>query len=86
MDWDASPGNGRRAGVTGGRRRDIVSPAALKADWIFNLACCASSRHDQRDPQKTIRTCTCTGGALNMLHEAYAGGARIFQASSPMVS
>lgn len=84
MDWDASPGNGRRAGVTDGRRHDIVSPAALKADWIFKPARCASPRHDPRDPPKTIRTCT--DGVLNMLHEACAGGARIFQASGPMAS
>src|SRR5579875_419507 len=126
-DWDASPGNGRRAVVTGGagflgchlctkllaqgfdvtavdnlstgslnniapligharfrfRRHDIVSPSTWKADWIFNLACCASPKHYQRDPEKTIRTCT--DGALNMLHEARACSARIFQASTSEV-
>ena len=65
------------------RRHDIVSPATLKADWIFNLACCASPQHYQRDPEKTIRTCT--DGALNVLHEARACDARVFQASTSEV-
>ncbi|HEX7369392.1 MAG TPA: UDP-glucuronic acid decarboxylase family protein [Rhodanobacteraceae bacterium] len=65
------------------RRHDIVSPATMKADWIFNLACGASPQHYQRDPEKTIRTCT--DGALHVLHEARARGARIFQASTSEV-
>jgi len=121
MDWDANPGNGRRAIVTGGagflgchlcaklleqgfevtaidnlstdslhcitpharfrfRRHDIVSPATLRADWTFNLACCASPH----EAEKTIGTCT--DGVLNMLHEGCAAAARIVHASVPMVS
>jgi UDP-glucuronate decarboxylase len=64
-------------------RHDITNPIELDADWIFNLACCASPRHYQRDPAKTIRTCT--DGAYNMLREAKRLGARIFQASTSEV-
>lgn len=62
---------------------DIVAPVTLRADWIFNLGCCASPRHYQRDPEKTLRTCT--DGVLNVLHEARACGARVFQASTSEV-
>jgi UDP-glucuronate decarboxylase len=64
-------------------RHDVIVPLQLDADWIFNLACCASPRHYQRDPEKTVRTCT--DGAANMLHEARRLGARIFQASTSEV-
>lgn len=64
-------------------RHDIVSPMTLQADWIFNMACCASPRHYQRDPEKTVRTCT--DGVLNLLHQAHACRARIFQASTSEV-
>ena len=65
------------------RRHDVVDPLEIDADWIFNLACCASPRHYQRDPEKTVRTCT--EGAVNLLHEARRTGARIFQASTSEV-
>lgn len=64
-------------------RHDVVEPLQVDADWIFNLACCASPRHYQRDPEKTVRTCT--EGAVNLLHEARRNGARIFQASTSEV-
>jgi UDP-glucuronate decarboxylase len=65
-------------------RHDVTVPIELdKADWIFNLACCASPPQYQRDPAKTIRTCT--DGAYNMLREAKRLGARIFQASTSEV-
>jgi UDP-glucuronate decarboxylase len=64
-------------------RHDVTTPVRIDADWIFNLACCASPRHYQRDPEKTVRTCT--DGAANMLHEARRTGARIFQASTSEV-
>jgi UDP-glucuronate decarboxylase len=62
---------------------DIVEPIELEADWIFNLACCASPQHYQRDPEKTVRTCV--DGSLNLLHQARRCGARIFQASTSEV-
>lgn len=65
------------------KRHDVVDPLQIDADWIFNLACCASPRHYQRDPEKTVRTCT--EGAVNLLHEARRNGARIFQASTSEV-
>jgi UDP-glucuronate decarboxylase len=61
-------------------QHDVVTPLPITADWIFNLACCASPTHYQRDPEQTIRTCT--DGALNVLHAAHACGARVFQAST----
>lgn len=64
-------------------RHDVTVPCALDADWIFNLACCASPVHYQRDPEKTMRTCT--DGALNVLAEARRTGARVFQASTSEV-
>src|SRR5690348_4862286 len=64
-------------------KHDVVAPLALEADVIFNLACCASPRHYQRDPEKTIRTCT--DGALNLLRQAQLQHARIFQASTSEV-
>ena len=65
------------------RKHDVVQPTAIEADWIFNLACCASPQHYQRDPEQTVRTCT--DGALNLLHDARSCGARIFQASTSEV-
>src|SRR3954463_9148396 len=65
-------------------RHDVTVPIELDAaDWIFNLACCASPKQYQRDPAKTIRTCI--DGAHNMLREAKRLGARIFQASTSEV-
>jgi UDP-glucuronate decarboxylase len=65
------------------RRHDVVEPFRADADWIFNLACCASSRHRQRDPEKIVRTCI--EGAVNVLHEARRNRARVFQASTSEV-
>jgi UDP-glucuronate decarboxylase len=64
-------------------KHDVVQPFSIQADWIFNLACCASPKHYQRDPEQTVRTCT--DGTLNLLHEAHSCGARIFQASTSEV-
>src|SRR5581483_4711594 len=64
-------------------RHDITVPIDVEADYIFNLACCASPQHYQRDPEKTVRTCT--EGAVNMLHLAERYGARVFQASTSEV-
>ncbi|HJU27222.1 MAG TPA: UDP-glucuronic acid decarboxylase family protein [Rhodanobacteraceae bacterium] len=64
-------------------KHDVIAPLAIDADVIFNLACCASPRHYQRDPEKTMRTCT--DGALNLLRQAQLHGARIFQASTSEV-
>src|SRR5262252_5762919 len=64
-------------------KHDVTVPIGIEADYIFNLACCASPQHYQRDPEKTMRTCM--EGALHMLHEAVRCGARIFQASTSEV-
>jgi UDP-glucuronate decarboxylase len=64
-------------------RHDITWPLHVEGDWIFNLACCASPQHYQRDPEKTVRTCT--SGAANVLREARRTGARAFQASTSEV-
>ena len=65
-------------------RHDVTVPIEFDAaDWIFNLACCASPKQYQRDPAKTVRTCI--DGAHNMLREAKRLGARIFQASTSEV-
>jgi len=37
-------------------RHDVTVPIDVEADYIFNLACCASPQHYQRDPEKTVRT------------------------------
>lgn len=55
----------------------------IRADRIFNLACCASPVHYQADPVKTLQTCL--EGALNMLQIARRCNARIFQASTSEV-
>jgi len=64
-------------------KHDVTVPLDLDVDYIFNLACCASPQHYQRDPEKTVRTCT--EGAVNVLHQAQRCGARIFQASTSEV-
>lgn len=64
-------------------RHDVTRPLDIEADWIFNLACCASPLHYQADPEKTLRTCM--DGAFNMLHQARSNDARIFQASTSEV-
>ncbi len=62
---------------------DVTLPFDIDADLYFNLACCASPQHYQRDPEKTVRTCT--EGAINILHAARASGAPVFLASTSEV-
>ena len=64
-------------------RHDVTVPWRGDADWIFNMACCASPKHYQADPEKTVRTCT--EGSLNLLRLARQRGARIYQASTSEV-
>jgi len=64
-------------------RHDVTLPWRGSVERIFNLACCASPRHYQADPEKTVRTCT--EGSLNMLRLAQQRAARIFQASTSEV-
>ena len=64
-------------------RHDVTSPWRGEAQRIFNLACCASPQHYQRDPEKTVRTCV--DGSLNMLKVARRSNGRIFQASTSEV-
>ena len=64
-------------------RHDVTEPFQMRADWVFNFACCASPVHYQADPIKTMRTCV--DGAINMLQLAQDCGARIFQASTSEV-
>ena len=64
-------------------RHDVTAPWRGEASRIFNLACCASPRHYQSDPEKTVRTCV--DGSINMLKVARRSGARIFQASTSEV-
>ncbi|WP_149193223.1 UDP-glucuronic acid decarboxylase family protein [Luteimonas suaedae] len=62
---------------------DITQPLHIRADAIFNLACCASPIHYQADPLKTLRTCV--DGAANVLRLARECGARVLQASTSEV-
>jgi UDP-glucuronate decarboxylase len=64
-------------------KHDIIAPIGVEAEFIFNMACCASPPQYQRDPEKTLRTCT--DGALNMLRQAMLHKAHIFQASTSEV-
>lgn len=64
-------------------RHDITAPIDIDAEWIFNLACCASPQHYQREPEQTMRTCV--QGAMHVLHQARRSGARVFQASTSEV-
>ena len=52
-------------------------------DEIYNLACPASPIHYQKNPIKTVKTCTI--GVINMLGLAKSNGARILQASTSEV-
>ena len=52
-------------------------------DEIYNLACPASPIHYQRNPIKTIKTCTL--GVINMLGLAKKNNAKILQASTSEV-
>lgn len=64
-------------------RHDVVEPALLEVDWIFNLACPASPIHYQYNPVKTVKTSVM--GTLNMLGLAKRVEARILQASTSEV-
>jgi len=64
-------------------RHDVIVPWKGSAEWVFNLACCASPKHYQADPEKTVRTCT--EGSLHMLRLARRSDARVFQASTSEV-
>ncbi len=52
-------------------------------DEIYNLACPASPIHYQRNPIKTVKTCTI--GVINMLGLAKKNNAKILQASTSEV-
>jgi len=64
-------------------RHDVIHPAFLEVDRIFNLACPASPVHYQYNPVKTVKTNVM--GTLNMLGLAKRVGARILQASTSEV-
>ena len=63
---------------------DITRPYYRKnIDEIYNLACPASPIHYQKNPIKTIKTCTI--GVINMLGLAKKNNAKILQASTSEV-
>ncbi len=63
---------------------DIIEPYYRKnIDEIYNLACPASPVHYQKNPIKTIKTCTI--GVINMLDFAKINNAKILQASTSEV-
>ena len=64
-------------------RHDVIEPALLEVDQIYNLACPASPVHYQFNPVKTIKTNIM--GTLNMLGLAKRVRARILQASTSEV-
>lgn len=64
-------------------RHDIVHPAFVEVDEIYNLACPASPVHYQYNPVKTIKTSVM--GAVNMLGLARRVKAKILQASTSEV-
>lgn len=60
---------------------DITKPYYRdKIDEIYNLACPASPIHYQKNPIKTVKTCTI--GVINMLGLAKKNNAKILQAST----
>ncbi|MBC8460802.1 MAG: SDR family oxidoreductase, partial [Deltaproteobacteria bacterium] len=61
-------------------RHDLVHPAFLEVDEIYNLACPASPIHYQYNPVKTVKTNVI--GAINMLGLAKRVNAKILQAST----
>jgi UDP-glucuronate decarboxylase len=62
-------------------KHDIVEPYYRdNVDEIYNLACPASPIHYQRNPIKTVKTCTI--GVINMLGLAKKNNAKILQAST----
>ncbi len=64
-------------------RHDLVHPAFLEVDEIYNLACPASPVHYQVNPVKTIKTNVM--GAIHMLGLAKRVKAKILQASTSEV-
>ena len=63
---------------------DIIEPYYRKnIDEIYNLACPASPVHYQKNPIKTIKTCTI--GVINMFDFAKINNAKILQASTSEV-
>ena len=63
---------------------DITKPYYREGiDEIYNLACPASPIHYQRNPIKTVKTCTI--GVINMLGLAKKNNAKILQASTSEV-
>ncbi len=63
---------------------DITKPYYREGvDEIYNLACPASPIHYQKNPIKTIKTCTI--GVINMLGLAKKNNAKILQASTSEV-
>jgi len=64
-------------------RHDIVHPAFVEVDEIYNMACPASPVHYQYNPVKTIKTNVM--GAINMLGLAKRVKAKILQASTSEV-
>jgi UDP-glucuronate decarboxylase len=64
-------------------RHDIIEPALLEVDQIYNLACPASPVHYQYNPVKTVKTNVL--GTINMLGLAKRVRARILQASTSEV-
>ena len=63
---------------------DITEPYFIEGiDEIYNLACPASPLHYQKNPIKTVKTCTI--GVINMLGLAKKNNAKILQASTSEV-
>ena len=63
---------------------DITKPYYREGlDEIYNLACPASPIHYQKNPIKTVKTCTI--GVINMLGLAKKNNAKILQASTSEV-
>ncbi len=70
---------------------DVVGPlpsflsddSRLRADAVFNLACAASPRHYQADPEHTLLTCVL--GTRNLLRLAEGARARFLLASTSEV-
>ncbi|KAI8825762.1 UDP-glucuronate decarboxylase [Fimicolochytrium jonesii] len=59
---------------------DVIHPYFAQVDQVFPLACPASPPHYQKDPVKTIETCTL--GTLNMLRLAQKANARFMLVST----
>ncbi|KAI9796606.1 MAG: hypothetical protein M1825_006530 [Sarcosagium campestre] len=64
-------------------QQDVCAPFSARVDYIFHLACPASSLHNLLDPIHTLETCY--RGTKNMLELAKRYSARILIASSSEV-